>query len=298
MYKLSLTKLMASQNLPHSPVANQIAFDPWIQTDDGPWLSGTGFQIGKLRYHHFYYLTELFVCGDGWKYRYFWWSNIEASIRLLQWGLPWYLHVLSQQIHTWIMSENCSLWKFLSLHQNFWLLNLLPIWWPSSEGSIIEKLETIRSGNSTSAFIRETKTSRFHGSAQRYGSWLLSRMVVYLPNILGRAMSVLFGTQIDLQPLIYVPLLPGSILPERNWIKNKTQLSLHLCLLAFLFLWNLVLVSDSICATITYSCGHLIHVNSVDHRHFTDVFERLKFVHVYKIIFQKRQPYSQEFIKW
>ena len=56
---------MVSHDLLCLMVTNQIEFDQQesnlflkIRTRDGPLLSGAGFQIENLRYHHFY-LTEL-----------------------------------------------------------------------------------------------------------------------------------------------------------------------------------------------------------------------------------------------
>ena len=61
----NLTKLMVSHDLPRSTITDQIAFDQrdlhWTpefeRMMDQPLLPGAGFQIGNLRYHHFY-LTD------------------------------------------------------------------------------------------------------------------------------------------------------------------------------------------------------------------------------------------------
>ena len=64
----------------------------------------------------------------------------------------------------------------------------MPIWLPFSEGSVAEKNanDQIRKQH----FSQESRqeASRFHGPRQCNGNWLVSRIVIYSPNILGRAM--------------------------------------------------------------------------------------------------------------
>ena len=87
---ISFTKLLVSYNLSRSTITNQIAFDQRdlhlisrIQKCNGPSLPGTGFQIGNLRYHHFY-LTGLWY-NTGWTSALmFVWANLVDQLLLLR----------------------------------------------------------------------------------------------------------------------------------------------------------------------------------------------------------------------
>ena len=140
-------------------------------------------------------------------------SQLKTWGKLENWYVNSYLYVwevtwanlkipgsIAQKLQGVVRTNNFDLLKRFQWHRTlkfdgirtngskakFWFSKLLPMWLPFSEGSVAEKTQTIRSENSPSAFIR-TKPSRFHRPTQCNGSWLLSRMVVYLSNILGRA---------------------------------------------------------------------------------------------------------------